>query len=581
MDNNKEDNKEDNKEVDNGKEDNIEALCPQCGNIPLILNIHTDNGKIELDCKECGEYEILIDDYYEELSKNNFFKKCDSCEKEKSYYCSFCKKHYCETCKNKKHASHECFKFDEKKTTCYKHNREFIYYCLNCQENLCEEEKEQEHKDHKLEKISEIIDDCHINDELENINDELHKLVEFNELILKNIEIFQENKLYINSIKNMGKSLEEGNKRESQDIKCLLNELSKGIEISENAIQKLIDEKFIQLNRKDKYIHLSERELEDKHFNYISQIRFNQLKEIDLSKNHLVNIKPIKRMSLPFLEFLNLSDNNITDIKPVAKLNSKKLQYIFLQKNNINNIESFSDSEFPKIKILRAEDNNMNLEDENIKEKIKTVITKFSKKFIYKSIEEQKKEFKEKYEFDNWDSGNIELNDLYGGEEMLKKLFLIISYYPKNTIKKLILRNNYIRDPSILNRINFRCLETLDLAVNEIKDLKFLLEMRAGKLKYLYLDNNLFSDINPLLRENFPKLEVLSLNKNKFDSDKMKEKRAYIALKNRKNKLNKKLEIQLEEVDIGHYKKIEKRKSENKNENESENKNENESEDNL
>ena len=554
-------NKIDNKEADNQEEDNIEILCSQCGNIPLILNIHTDNGKIELECKFCGEYEISIDDYYKELSKNNFFKKCDSCENEKSYYCSYCKKHFCKACKDENHANHECFEFDEKKTTCYKHNKEFIYYCLDCQENLCEDEKEQEHKEHKIEKILDILDDDHINNKLLNINNELRKLVEFNELILKNIEIFQENKLYVNSVKNMGKSLEEGNKRESQDIKCLLNDLSQGIIISENAIQKFIDLKGIYLHRKQKFINLSGKELKDEHFNCISQIRFNQLKEIDLSKNDLKNIQPIIRMSLPFLEFLNLSHNNITDIEPVTKLNSKMLQYIFLQKNQINNIESFSVSDFPKIKILRAEENNMNLEDENIKKKIDEVKKKFSGNFIYKSIEEQKKEFKEKYEFDNWDKDNIELNDLHGGEEMLKKLFLIISYNPKNTISKLILRNNNIKDPSMLNRINFGCLETLDLAVNEIKDLKFLLEMKARKLKYLYLDNNLFSDINPLLCENFPKLEILSLNKNDFDSDKMEEDRAYIALKDRKNNLDKskKLEIQLIDPDLVHYKEIEKR----------------------
>jgi hypothetical protein len=243
------------------------------------------------------------------------------------------------------------------------------------------------------------------------------------------------------------------------------------------------------------------------------------------------------------------------------------LQYIFLQKNNINNIKSFSDSIFPKLKILRVEDNNINLEDENGFNKIKN---KFSKALIYKSLEEQKKEFKEKYGFDSWDKDDIDLSDLKGGSEILNKVFLIISYYPKNTIKTLILRNNNIEDPSMLNRINFRCLETLDLAVNEIKDLRFLLEMKAPKLKYLYLDNNIFSNINPLLRENFPKLEVLSLNKNEFDSDEMKENPVYKALKERKDSRDrsKKLVIQLEELDINHYKIIKDKNSNNENKSE-------------
>lgn len=49
-------------------------LCCKCGEIPEILNVHTDNSKLELKCKNCGIFEILIDKYYDELSKNNYFK---------------------------------------------------------------------------------------------------------------------------------------------------------------------------------------------------------------------------------------------------------------------------------------------------------------------------------------------------------------------------------------------------------------------------------------------------------------------------------------------------------------------------
>ena len=61
----------------------------------------------------------------------------------------------------------------------------------------------------------------------------------------------------------------------------------------------------------------------------LSMIKFNQLKEIDLSENEIIEIEPICNMNLPFLEFLNLSYNNIKNIEPLGELNSKKLKYLY------------------------------------------------------------------------------------------------------------------------------------------------------------------------------------------------------------------------------------------------------------
>ena len=132
---------------------------------------------------------------------------------------------------------------------------------------------------------------------------------------------------------------------------------------------------------------------------------------------------------------------------------------------------------------------------------------------------------------------SIELNDLYGGDEMLKYLFLIITYKSKNGVKKLVLRNNNLRDLSILSRINFNQLETLDLAVNEITNIKFLSDIKAKHLKYLYLDNNNLSSIYPLFNINFSNLEALSLRKNNFNDENM-EKTLEKELEEKENKYN-------------------------------------------
>jgi Leucine-rich repeat (LRR) protein len=536
--------------------DNIlfkEILCSKCGNIPIILKAHTDNGKIELECKKCGIYEILIDDYLDELSENNYFKKCNHCEckdiNKIYYYCFNCKKDFCENCKNNYHSGHESIEVDQKKKVCIKHKREFKYYCYDDQENFCEEEKEVEHKGHEIKEISAFEKDCFINycknNSLGEINEELNKLVKFNDLILKNIEIFKDNKLYINSIKNMGESLKEGNKRNSKDIKFLLKEYSQSMEISNKAIEALKNKE--KLHKIDKNVYLWNKDLVDQDFKYLCQIRFNQLKELDISENKITNIEPFNRMSLPFLEFLNLSDNQIELIEPVTKINSKNLHYIFLQKNQIKDIDAFLDSNFQSLKILRVED-NVNLKyknDEDIEKVLNKINEKYPGKFIYKSIDEQKDDFKEKYKYAiSWDTEIIDLSDFNGGDEMLKNLFLIITYEHKNIIKKLLLRNNKITDPSMLNKVNFNLLERLDLSVNLITDLKFLLDMKAKDLEILYLDNNKFMDFSPLLRDNFPNLKVLSLNKNSGDYKNIEENPAYIELKNKTDQNGNKLEIQ-------------------------------------
>jgi len=496
-------------------------LCPICREIPEVLNINTDNSKIEFNCKKCGVYEILIDEYFDKLSKSDKFKICSSCEnkskKNKYYYCFNCNKDYCEECKYRYHYNHECIEVNEKKNICLRKNKEFIYFCFDCQENLCEIDKIA-HRNHKVDIISRyrehLIKDKY---KIKKINEELNNLIEFNNIILRNEEYF------INSIKNIGKSLEEENKRDSKDIKCLFTGLSRGIEVSCKAIYELKKYQNIYLYRKDKYLHLYNRELDNQDFKFLSQIRFNQLKEIDISENRISNIEPFNKMSLPFLEFLNLSHNRIQIIEPVAKLKSNNLEYIFVQGNIIEDIEAFLESYFPSLKILRVEEYNIFEEYENDQKKKKKrkelldkINKKYHEKFIYKSIVEQMKEFRKKYKLEI-DAFNLaeefDLRNLEGGDEMLKKLFLIITFESKNKIKYLNLRNNGIKDPSMLNRINFNKLVDLDLGANKIEDLKFLQNMKSEKLKRLYLDNNLFNDIYPIININahFPSLEFLSL----------------------------------------------------------------------
>ena len=126
----------------------------------------------------------------------------------------------------------------------------------------------------------------------------------------------------------------------------------------------------------------------------------------------------------------------------------------------------------------------------------------------------------------------IDLHDLQDGDDqMLKYLFLIITYKPNNNIKELILRNTNIRNPSMLNKVNFINLKKLDLAVNKIEDLEFLKDIQAKYLEELYLDNNNINDFFPIFNAEFENLKVLSLNNNNFECDDEKVFPSYKDLK--------------------------------------------------
>jgi Leucine-rich repeat (LRR) protein len=521
-------------------------LCSKCGEIPEIIKIHTDNSKIEFNCKICGKYEILIDEHYDELSKNKFSSDENNSVNNREFYCFDCKK----TC-NENHSNHNCIEIDEKKRKCLEHNENFQYFCFECRKNLCTIEKKNSHKNHKTIEIKDLTKSLIDNQKkIDDINDALQNIIEFNETILNKAEIFKNEDFYVNSIKNMGKSLEEAKDRNSKDIKCLFNGLSEGIQNSLKAFDYFIDQKKIHLHRDDKCLQLNNQKLVDKDFKCITQISFNQLKEIDISENKIKNIQSFKKMSLPFLEFLNLSFNEIDKIEPITKLNSKNIKYIFLQNNEIEDIEAFLDSNYNYINILRVENYNTKFNNENDendkneelkkrKEILNKIEKKYSGRFVYTSFEKQLENFEKNYKCEiSKDKENIineiDLSDIKGGQKMLKALFLIITYKPKNNIKKLILRNNDIFDPSMLNKVNFNKLQTLDLAVNEIKDLKFLLDMKAKNLKYLYLDNNEFVEIHQILKANLPSLEVLSLNENQFNEENMEKAPEYKKLKNKK-----------------------------------------------
>ena len=107
-----------------------------------------------------------------------------------------------------------------------------------------------------------------------------------------------------------------------------------------------MDEKDIKIERQEENLILRKKKINDENIKCISLIKFNQLKEIDLSENEITSIEHLRNMNLPFLEFLNLSYNKIKNINPLSEINSRKLKYLFIQNNQIEDIYIFLDYNF-------------------------------------------------------------------------------------------------------------------------------------------------------------------------------------------------------------------------------------------
>ena len=123
-----------------------------------------------------------------------------------------------------------------------------------------------------------------------------------------------------------------------------------------------------------------------------------------------------------------------------------------------------------------------------------------------------------------------------GGNDIIQELYLIINQEVK--IKKLNLHYNFITNASLLGRMNLRYLQTLDLSLNKISNLKFITEIKSPHLVHLFLNDNNIKDITPLIKvydfyiyekdqqeqeniikHNFPNLELISLKNNLIKED--------------------------------------------------------------
>ena len=445
-------------------------------------------------------------------------------------------KHELEKTKNKQE---KIIKVNEKKKKCLKHyGQEVNKFCKDCKENICKLDLKR-HKYHKINELSDFEKDLNKNKAIiEEKNEKLLKIIGFNEALLNAFDKHKYNYFYLKSLKNIYYTLQREKDRDSNDLPFLLNDFENKIKNSKKASNSFFIAKKKDIKREeDKLIFIKEK-INDENIKCISQIKFNNLKVINLSGNEITNIKLLCNISLPYLELLNLSENKIVNIAPLGQLNSLKLKYLFIQKNQIEDIQVFIDYyelNFKYLEILRLDENKIDDKSNSYEE--------FEKLYDCKNNQNDKgvKDVKDniiitssyidkisqKYNINyNENSTEIELKGTEESNLILRKLFIIISQKNKNKIQKLNLSNNKIVNPSLLNLIQFDFLEELDLSQNQITNLNFIERLNAENLTRLILNNNNINDLSPLknCRKIFPHLRYISLKDNNFVFEQPKNK---------------------------------------------------------
>ena len=481
-------------------------ICPQkgCYLIPRIISVHSDTGRIVMQCPNNHLDEKNVEDYLKildekkDLEPREHERRIENYDKDKSKKETLIPEtksneiniieEKCKDISNIIRAFNQLLLAQENQPDNYLHNQNLI--------NL---------GDFILSENSRFFDDIKQSSEINNGIQKDNKYTEkFDNIIQELIEDNEENeKTALNNLKTeFGIDLEKHYQK--KDLRLLL----KG------------------LKTEDKY-----KKLDDRGFQYISEIRFKNLIEINLANNKITNLDYLNRMLLPHLEIINFSYNKIANIEPIANLFSKNLFEIYLHYNQIEDLKPFENPKFPiqSLEIFRIDNNKFKVEDPELK----ILVEKYKNKMIYEIKGWDGLNKKYKCNIDE-KSTKIDLSSRRDSD-IIYYLFPLVMF--PNNIQILILDNNRIQDASLLAKMPIYHLEYLDLSLNLISSIIFLkkLSTKSKDLEILYLHDNKINDISPLYNYNnekeetknqegkeqidiiFQNLEILSLKNNSLD----------------------------------------------------------------
>ena len=487
---------------------NDQYLCPMCKKVPELTNIFTDNGCIELKCKEHGTNILTVKQYFDKLKDSEFLYfnfKCKNCHKIQKnclkngggifQYCYICRKEFCEDCcqselVHPKFHNNSCINVNDMNTRCLDHFDEGNYtsFCLDDNENVCEEYVKKKHRGHNIKTFFNIELKEKIIIERNKV---LTDLIKFNNLILNTYKKHPDNYLHIMNINNLANLIDAENSRNPKELENIFKELERNINLKNNAIKEFKDKYNFEIKGNEERLILKNKGLDDNALKLLSNIKLYNLKEIDLSFNKIKNIDYLEYLYSGFLEYLSLNDNIIEDITVLENMDFSKLKELNLQNNNIKKVKSLVDVKMPDLQLLRIENNDL---DPSLKE-MKQLINKYEKKLV--CVVQTFQEFNKKYEVNlTKNSSKLDLVGNSKGNDILKDLYLILPEI--NDLTELKLADCGIDNISVLSRIYLPKVEKIDLSFNKIIHLEPLCNLRKNKLRTLYLNDNNISDIFPL-----------------------------------------------------------------------------------
>ena len=484
-------------------------LCPKCENFYEILYISVEDESIQIKCK-CQEKEIIV------LKIKEFLKKCKESKSKKPKY-------------------HE------------NPNSHIVKYCQTCQKHIFDNESISSHKGHELIKMNilkEYIEKKNFIRDIEKKNNELADDIRFNMTIINSYQNFENNYYHIQSIINLGNSIDKEKQIHSDYLYNMIKNIDKMVEDEKDKIDKLNKYYHILLSGNEEKLSLKNRQIDKTGLELLSQINFKNLKEINLSYNNITDIEPLKNMNLSNLQRLDLSNNKIQSIQALEEIYSPNLKDLCLNHNDIVDFSPITNNKFFRdLERIRIEKNNLKNNLETFKA---ILLTRFKRINLYSDVVSLE-DFKKKYRVENEDDTKYDLSDKKAGNIILEELYNIIGNYDIK-LNILILRNNNIKDCSLLSKIHLIHLRKLDLSVNEITNLDFLINTKLPRLETLFIDNNNINKLNPLLsikkvtnyeedqkeiKCNFKSLQIISLTGNNFDPD---DKEVKLVLKKLKGK---------------------------------------------
>ena len=298
----------------------------------------------------------------------------------------------------------------------------------------------------------------------------------YNESLIKEF-----NKKYKLNIKNdLVEKLDLSKKSIGKEIKKYFDNIKfknlKELDLWDNNIAEINFLSKTNLEQLEK-LSLGNNQISD--LNAFNNINFRQLKELDLWNNKITDLDFFQNITIDNIEKLNLGNNKITDINSLNKIKSDKLKELYLYWNDISNIDILGKMNLEKLEILNLSENNIS--DINVFEKTK--IDKLKQLILNKN----------------------KIEDI----NILKIMNL-------NHLEILNLGNNKISDIKMLDHMNFPNIKELYLNSNNINDISILENVKLKKLEILNLGDNQISDINPLKKSYIPEIKELNLYKNQI-----------------------------------------------------------------